>query len=117
MSSITHMYKADPNDSTKQIPNSHISASLTNFVTIPVAGIVSDRPTSVILNNGGTYKFCYETTASLGGTTLDASDYVSGSVITADAGPVTLDIQPLAWAPGGANAITGDVTFVYKGVK
>ena len=118
MSSITHEYKADPNDSTKQIPNSHISASLTNFVTVPGAGVVSDRPTSIILNNAGTYKFCYETTASLGTSNSSAhQEYISGSVLDADAGPVKLDIQPVAWNESADAGKIGDVTFVYKGAK
>ena len=42
--------------------------------------------------------------------------YITGSVMTAaDAGPIRLDISPVAW--GGEGVATGDVTFVYVRVS
>tara|TARA_Y100000004_G_scaffold121125_1_gene136149 strand:+ start:1807 stop:2151 length:345 start_codon:yes stop_codon:yes gene_type:complete len=99
------------------IPKSPDFTNNFNKVTTPEAGVITDKPSCVIINNAGSYKFCYNTTASLAGKTLDPAEYISGSVLDADAGPVKLDIQPRAWAAGGAGAKTGDVTFVYTGVK
>jgi len=101
----------------QQIPTTPNFSNTFNKVTTPVAGIVQEAPNSVIINNAGSYKFCYATTASLGKETLDPAEYISGSVLDADGGSIELPIQPVAWAAGGAGAKTGDVTFVYTGVK
>ena len=100
-----------------QIPKTPDFSNVFNKVTAPAAGVVQEAPNSVILNNAGSYKFCYTTSASLAGSTLDPTDYISGSVLDGDSGPIELPIQPVAWSAGGAAAKTGDVTFVYKGVK
>ena len=99
------------------IPKSPDFTNNFNKVTTPEAGVVTDKPSCVIINNAGTYKFCYNTTASLGNKTFNSSEYITGSVLDADAGPVKLDIQPRAWADGSSGAKKGDVTFVYTGVK
>ena len=120
-------YITDPNDSNKTIPRGLPSRSAlsSNIATVPVAGIIQKRCNCVICNNLGSYKFLYDTTASIGGTDtrglgtaaqFSGSHWISGSVLDADSGPVTLDIQPVAWAPAAAssNSKTGDVTFIYR---
>ena len=113
---MSSMYKADPNDNTKMVPK---TPDFTNHnkATTPAAGVVSDRPNYVILNNAGTYKFCYNTTASLNTNNGSAhQEFISASVLDADAGPVRMEIQPVSWGITHGTK-TGDVTFVYTGVK
>ena len=118
-------YKVDPNNSHKQIPNTSLSYNANmNRTSLPVKGVVQERPTSVILNEAGTYGFLYETTCSAGTTPVytsgngSAETYVSGGAVTANtAGPVELPIQPVAWVRGTNAGDAGDVIFVYKGVK
>jgi len=119
------MYKADPNNSNKMIPNTSLSIEDMNRTSLPVKGVVQERPNSVILNEAGTYAFLYETSCSAGTTpvytTSDngaAETYVSGGAVTANtAGPVELPIQPVAWVRGTNAGDAGDVIFVYKGVR
>jgi len=93
-----------------------LPASAFGKATAPTEQTIQERASYVILNNAGTYKFLYETTASIGGKSTDSGEtYITGSVIDADAGPVTLRINPVAWKSGGAVGKVGDVTFVYKG--
>ena len=99
------MYKADPNDSTKQVPNSpNHNADAYTHATQPAANTEVPRASYVIVNleHGTAYEFLYETGGS----------YVAYGKVQAD-GPVRLDIQPIGWK-GGA-AATGDVSFVYQG--
>ena len=119
------MYKADPNNSNKMIPNTSLSIEDMNRTSLPVKGVVQERPNSVILNKVGTYAFLDETTCSVGTTPVYATSgdgaaetFVSGGAIIADtAGPVELPIQPVAWIRGTNGGDAGDVIFVYKGVK
>ena len=85
-----------------------------NEVITPANTIIQERPNYVIINKTGTYKFLYQTTCSIGGTST-TEPYVSGAALTAD-GPMTLPIQPHAWTSTGSPA-TGDVTFVYVRVR
>ena len=86
-----------------------------NKVTLPAGNTIQERPTSVIVNKTGIYKFLYHTTASIGGLSTGET-YVSGSEVV-NAGPIELPIQPVAWSNCGAAETKGEVTFVYKGVK
>ena len=70
----------------------------------PAAQTIVKRPSYVIVNNAGSFAFSYQSGSY-------PSAYITGSVLDADAGPVRLDINPIAW--GGEGAKTGDVTFVY----
>ena len=106
------LYKADPNDSTKQIPDNPIQGSQYSKATCPTNEIVSKRPTYVIINKKGTYAFSYENTPTT---------YITGSSLNGDddrgnASP-RLDIQPTAWRKTDATGAVGDVTFVYVRVS
>ena len=78
----------------------------------PAAHVVQERPSYILLNNAGTYKFLYTTTCSIGGTST-AEYYSTGSVLDNDAQTIRLDIQPVAWGSGSAGKV-GDVVFVYQ---
>jgi len=98
------MYQVDPNDSTKSIPKA-IPVSAYGRSINPAATVITDRPNYIMVNRAGSYSFAYQS-GSL-------ATYVSGSTVVADAGPVRLDINPVAWT--SATAATGDITFVYTG--
>ena len=104
--------KADPNDSTKQIPKGLSDKSFSNATT-PPALTVQKNPSYIIINNSGTYGFLYQATGSMGGTIADTGKYVTGSVKTDDI-PIRLDINPRAWTKQGGGSV-GDVTFIYRG--
>ncbi len=97
------MYRADSNDSTKQIPNS-VPQSSYGKATAPAAEAEVARASYVIINveHGTKSEFLYES----GG---DYSDY---GIVAAD-GPLRININPIAWK-GGAGT-TGHVSFVYEG--
>tara|TARA_B100001564_G_C20156349_1_gene453310 strand:+ start:120 stop:431 length:312 start_codon:yes stop_codon:yes gene_type:complete len=97
-------YEADPNNSKKQQPKA-IPVDAYGQSINPIAQEIVNRPNYIIINRVGNYTFAYQS-GSL-------STYVSGSTVVADAGPVKLDINPVAW--NSATAATGDVTFVYTG--
>ena len=98
----------------QMVPKSKYSTDFNN-VTLPVANTIQERPSSVIINKTGVYRFLYNTTASIGGISVNEA-YVSGSEVV-DGGPVELPIQPVAWANCSGTSAVGQVTFVYKGVK
>lgn len=105
---ITRDYQVGP----KPLPDSAFSK-----VAAPLSESIQLRPAFVFVNVPGGYAFLNSATASIG-TKLDpssAADYVTGSVVNTNAGPVRLDIQPLAWRKTSGVGIVGDVTFVYKG--
>ena len=108
------MYQADPNDSKKQIPKGR-SVNAYGTVTTPAEKTFTRRPNYVLINMNGTYAFCYETTASIGASHHDPQTYETGSVVDDAAGPIRLDINPVAWKQTDAVGATGDVTFVYTG--
>ena len=104
------LYKQDPNDTSKQIPDSTPRGiHRYSYATCPAEQTITKRPTYVMLNNAGTYAFAYESGSY-------PADYISGSVVDADSGPVRLDISPVAWQ-GNPAAKVGDVTFVYVRVN
>ena len=104
-------YIQDPNNSKKQIPNTSeisIFKRVSYAVAIPATSM-SKRPHQVICTTNGTYAFAYES-GSL-------STYITGSVVqSANAGAVTLDINPVAWRQTNGDGIgaKGDVIFVYR---
>ena len=104
------LYKQDPNDTSKQIPDSTPRGiHRYSYATCPAASTKTKRPSYVIVNKTGTYKFSYESTPST---------YITGSnVQSANAGGVKLDISPTAWATTGAAGAVGDITFVYVRVR
>ena len=97
----------------QMVPRSNYPTDFNN-VTLPASFTIQERPSSVIINKTGVYKFLYTTTASIGGISVNEA-YISGSEVV-NGGPVELPIQPVAWANTGTSAV-GQVTFVYKGVK
>ena len=104
------LYKQDPNNSTKQVPD--VSAPITRRVSHainPAPQTITDRPTYVVVNRVGNYSFAYESGSY-------PTEYVSGSSLpNAASGPIKLDISPVAW--GSTTQATGDVTFVYVRVR
>ncbi len=109
------MYKADPNNSKKQIPKGR-SVKAYGRSTNPSAETFQERPNYVLINVNGTYAFSYENTGSFSGTHKQYNTYVTGSLVgNAAGGPVRLDIQPNAWRQTDAAGSVGDVSFVYTG--
>ena len=103
------MYRADPNDNTKQIPNSVPQSSYGKAIA-PAPRVNQDRPHYVLLNSSGSYAFAYASGSK--------DTYVTGSKLEkSGAGPVRLDINPVAWRRiDGTNAgVAGDVSFIYLG--
>ena len=100
------MYQADPNNSKKQTPKARPKTAYGKSTT-PSAQVISDRPNYIIINKVGTYRFAYES-GSVG-------TYETGSVVDDAAGPIRLDINPVAWRQTDAAGSVGDVTFVYTG--
>jgi len=99
-------YEADPNNSKKQQPKSIPLSGFGKAIT-PAPTTIVDRPSYILINKVGNYSFAYED----GGM---QTNYESGSQLTnAAAGPIRLDINPVAWVSNGGAA--GDVTFVYTG--
>ena len=100
-------YKVDPDNNLKMIPKSKAIREAYGRATTPVVESVEPRPTHVLVNMNGTYAFAYES-GSVG-------SYQTGSVVDDAAGPVRLEIQPVAWRQTDAAGSIGDVTFVYRG--
>jgi hypothetical protein len=114
------MYKQDPNDSRKQIPQPLIKTSRGRAIT-PTMLEQYANPSHVFINNSGSYHFRYDCTGSAGDTPVGG--YELGMVVDKIHGlPIKLDINPCSWsgsygvtdAQGGSQK-TGDVTFVYRG--
>ena len=100
------MYKADPNNTAKQVPKARSSDAYGKAIQPGPYPLRHARPNYVLINTAGNYSFAYKS-GSL-------ATYVSASLIqSANAGPVRLDINPIAWTSLGGAA--GDVTFVYTG--
>ena len=124
---MSNMYEADPNDNSRQQPRG-LSARAFSNAKIPAPKVATQNPSYILINQTGSYAFCYESTgsgATLGTRSVDAS-WITGSVLRAsslhNSGstiglPIRLDINPRAWyntdAVGGGKP--GDVTFIYRG--
>jgi len=100
-------YQADPNNPKKQIPKTIVGQGYYGKVTTPAAEVITAKPNHILVNMNGTYAFAYES-GSVG-------TYITGSVVDDGAGPIRLDISPVAWRQTNAAGSVGDVTFVYKG--
>ena len=100
------MYRQDSNNSKKSSPKPR-PASAYGKVTTPAVETIVDRPNHVIINMNGTYAFTYVSGS--------VSSYETGSVVDDGAGPVRLDINPVAWRQTDAAGGVGDITFVYTG--
>ena len=117
---MTSMYQTSSFDQAgitrdyQMVPKSPDLSTTFNEVTTPAELVVQEKPNYVIINKVGTYKFLYETTCSIGGTSGET--FKTGIKLTAD-GPLTLPIQPYAWDQDGGTPATGDVTFVYVRVR
>tara|TARA_B100000941_G_scaffold241581_1_gene185204 strand:+ start:28 stop:336 length:309 start_codon:yes stop_codon:yes gene_type:complete len=101
------MYQVDPNDNLKMIPKNKIVKDAYGRATTPAAETIQPRPSHILVNMNGTYAFAYESGSS--------DTYVTGSVVDDAAGPIRLEIQPVAWRQTNAAGAVGDVTFVYIG--
>ena len=101
------MYQADPEHINKMIPKTNTNKEAYGHASTPSAESIEPRPTHILVNMNGTYAFAYQS-GSVG-------TYVTGSVVDDAAGPVRLDIQPVAWRQTDAVGSIGDVTFVYVG--
>ena len=110
-------YIANPNNSKKQTPQSNAVTQVESYgrAETPAMKTFADRPNYVIVNKEGVYGFSYENTGSVGGVHDNLASYVTGSVLDDAAGPVRLDINPVAWRQTDAAGTAGDVTFVYIG--
>ena len=96
------LYEADGK---KQKPIVRDGTGFYSHATCPPHSTKTKRPTYIVVNEPGTYKFSYENTPS---------SYITGSVVASNGGPIRLDISPTAWkdASDGAGSV-GDITFVY----
>ena len=94
------------------------------YATAPAKEIIQSRPWYILINgqSAAAYTFLYQTTCSIGGTSVAVSGglapggevYTTGSDLQAAGNaPVKLDIGPVAWAGGGG--AVGEITFVYRG--
>ena len=115
------LYKQDPNNTKKQIPDVSPggTARYSNAVC-PAGETVTKRPTHINCNSVGTYAFLYETTSSVGGNVVgQISNFVTGSSVVANHGNIKLDISPVAWrkTDAGQSSAVGEVTFVYVRVQ
>jgi len=102
------MYQA--NGSKKQGPKPLPIEGQNSFfgrATTPAPEVINDRPNHILINMNGTYAFAY--------TSGSVSTYETGSVVDDAAGPIRLDINPVAWRQTDAAGSAGDVTFVYTG--
>ena len=100
------MYNVDPNNNKKQIPKGSPKTAY-GTVTPPAEATIQNRPKHILVNMNGTYAFAYVSGS--------ISSYETGSVVDDAAGPIRLDINPVAWRQTDAAGTVGDVTFVYTG--
>jgi hypothetical protein len=114
-------YIQDPNNPNKQVPVIKPVLKSVSNAHCPPARITNRRPTYVTINNSGSYAFLYETTSSIGGVLNDEdANFITGSIVqSANAGPIRLDINPVAWRKTDAqigvaeHGSSGDITFVF----
>ena len=95
-------------DGDKQKPIERDGIRFYSHATCPVHSTKQKRPTYVMINQPGVYKFSYENTPST---------YVTGSVLVDDNGPIKLDINPVKWRRDDATSQIGDVIFVYRRIN
>ena len=100
------MYSQDPNNTKKQVPKSRPQSAY-GKVTTPAEETIQNRPNHILVNMNGTYAFAYVSGS--------VSSYETGSVVDDAAGPIRLDINPVAWRQTDAAGSVGDITFVYTG--
>ena len=105
---MSPLYVQNPNDATSgsTVPAARDGIRFYSHATCPDHSTKTKRPSYVMINAPGTYKFSYENTPT---------NYITGSVLDDTNGPIRLDISPTAWrGTSGANGgSVGDVTFVY----
>ena len=94
-------------DGTKQKPKVRDGIGFYSHATCPAVDTATKRPTYVMVNAPGTYKFSYSNTPA-------TANYITGSVLVDDNGPIKLDISPTAWSQTDAAGTLGDITFVYR---
>ena len=113
------LYKQDPNDTSKQVPDNPIQGSQYSKATCPLTDRLQKRASYVNINSEGTYAFLYESTASVNESVSgQITDFVTGSVIqSANAGGIKVDASPVAWRRTDTSGTKGDVTFVYVRVR
>ena len=107
------LYKTNPNDGNKQVPNSTGRGykQLAGFSINPPETTKVQTPTYVVVNKTGTFAFSYldQTTGA------STSSYITGAFVqSANAGATKLDINPVKWRRTDAASVTGDITFVYR---
>ena len=108
-------YQVDPNDNTKMSPKA-LPESAFGKATTPAEMTLQDRPSYIFVNMNGTYAFTYSSGSLLSGDGAGGRElYTTGSVVDDAAGPIRLDIQPVAWRQTDATGTVGDITFVYQG--
>jgi len=101
------LYEAD--GTSKQKPIVRDGTGFYSHATCPTHSTKQKRPTYVVVNEPGTYMFSYENTPT---------NYVTGSVVASNGGPIRLDINPTAWKDATTGTgVVGDVTFVYVRVS
>ena len=122
------MYKADPNDNTKQVPNNKPNSFYGNGV-LPEPGELHKAPAFVLINTTGSFNFSYNTSHSIGGKIFDSKHelvpsqpnddlYQKAMVIRGiNQGPIRLDINPNSWTGSApilsSTAGSGSVKFVF----
>ena len=107
------LYEAD-SLGRKQQPIARTGTGFYSHATCPAHSTITKRPSYVTVNLNGTYAFAYSSASAALGTST--TNYITGSVVDDGAGPIRLDISPVAWRQvDGANAggDVGDITFVY----
>ncbi len=100
-------YRVDPDNNLKMIPNTKVIKEAYGRATTPAAESIQPRPSHILVNMNGAYAFAYESGS--------VASYQTGSVVDDAAGPIRLEIQPVAWRQTDAAGTIGDVTFVYRG--
>jgi hypothetical protein len=139
------LYKADPNNSKRQIPNIQGDNRYDRAV-VPVTCSVHKAPSYVVVNQeltssvgfffGGSASFSTKSTleadtgGAVGGSDLTGSGHypiilggrdVTASVTTGDVSgditPFKLDVNPIAWRRIDATGAIGEITFVYVRVR
>tara|TARA_R100001594_G_scaffold94537_1_gene128750 strand:+ start:250 stop:573 length:324 start_codon:yes stop_codon:yes gene_type:complete len=103
----------DP-DGTKQKPILKNGKNYFSHATCPVNETHQKRPSYVVVNDSGSYAFCYDS-----GSHGTATTYLTGSVVNevVGAGGIRLDINPVAWRRCDGVDSKGQVTFVYVRVS